>query len=160
MILFLFPPSAYEASRSGLTIQWKDSSDDEPPADWLSLASELIESLSGFRPMPNHFYQLTELLKLLKFQQLTDLFVKISPEHWKNTAMSMLQVGTEPSLKLIKDYLFKDGILGDYIFNNKNNRDSIRQTIKLQETSATLVDLLEVSSEYKVFRLRQNINDE
>jgi len=133
----------YEASRSGLTIQWEDSYDDEAPADWLSLASELIESLSGFRPTPNHFYQLTELLKLFKYEQLTDLFVKISPEHWKNTAMSMLQVGTGPSLKLIKDNLFSgDSIIGADIFDNKDNRDSFQQIIKLQETSATLVDLL------------------
>jgi len=125
----------YQAYRDDLPIQYENRYSDDPPINWLQMALDLVENLSGFRPTPENFYQLTELLKLFKYDQLTDLFIKMPTKNWENALMSVIQVGTSSSLSFLKDY-FKSSDISTH-----GLEPSIRQFIKKSELSEELLDL-------------------
>jgi len=95
----------YEAARLGLALQWEDPTDDLPPPEWLSLATDLVEQLTDVAPVPALYNQLTELLKLFNYDQIVQLFTTLRPQTWTTAAAAVEQLGTEASFKILKQFI-------------------------------------------------------
>lgn len=141
----------YEATRMSLALEWEDTSDDEASADWLSLSLDMIRKVDESAPSPTLFYRLTELLKLFNYSQLSDMFIKMIPEHWSTAMMSVVKLGTEPSMKLLLDFIKYDAI------SDRKASEIFAHLLKSYDVNSAMIDLMDVSYIYLHMYILYNI---
>lgn len=130
------------ATRKTLALEWEDTSDDEAPADWLPLAVDMVKTLHENKPIPPLFYRLTSLLKTFNYNQLNDMFIKMSPDLWATAKMAIGKLGSEPSMKLLLD-LMKYGSM-----SSSEVHEITKYLLKNYEISSAMIDIIEVPNIY------------
>ncbi|KAF2356430.1 Lipid transport protein N-terminal [Trinorchestia longiramus] len=126
----------FEARRSTLAMEWESGEPGEPSPEWLSIASGIISQLTNYGADPVAFYRLTEVLKTLDYDKFNDLFINIDPETWDVATMAFLRLGTDPSVKLLKDFLdSRDLSSSAYI-------DVINYLLKNTDLTSNLINIL------------------
>lgn len=132
----------YDATRCSLALEWEDISEEQPPEDWLPLVSQIISRLQEIAPEPSLFYSLVNIFKTLSYENISQLFLGISPKLWETAAMSLLRVGTEPSMKFVLDLLKSDAIPYDSYTNVKEIEEYL---LKHYEVNSPMIDIMQVS---------------
>jgi len=128
----------YQATRLGLALQWEDTSDDLPPPEWLSLATDLVERLTDAAPAPALFNQLTEVMKHFSYQQIVDLFTTLRPHTWATASAAVQQLGTPAAFKILKEFI-ADG----YSYSGVSDvAELLMNYMKTFELSPELLDLI------------------
>ena len=128
----------YNATRASLLQDW-DAENMIPPNQWMEIVQDIYQQFQTIKPSPSVFYDLTEVLKKLNYDQIQNLFIDTMPELWSTAAMSFLGLGSEPAMKLMVDFMTQD------VLSSSKLSDIVEYLAMRYEVISPMLDLLEVS---------------